>query len=116
ALILFLPLPAYLIVLLCLLQLANPLLLLLFIYGSNIQSYLNILYLCGLTAAVYFQNAWIPAITFLIAFFAVYIGGKSGWARFPYNDLRNKWRYREFFQRYLAAYNRVYSKEQVPSH
>jgi hypothetical protein len=44
---------------------------------------------------------------FPIDFLATYVLRQLPGARYPFNDLKNKKRYREFFQRYKEVYNRV---------
>jgi hypothetical protein len=46
-------------------------------------------------------------LIFPIDFLATYVLRQLPGARYPFNDLKNKKRYREFYRRYKEVYNRV---------
>jgi hypothetical protein len=46
-------------------------------------------------------------LIFPIDFLATYVLRQRPGARYPFNDLKNKKKYRKFYQRYKEVYNRV---------
>jgi hypothetical protein len=46
-------------------------------------------------------------LIFPIDFLATYVLRQRPEARYPFNDLKNKKKYREFYERYKEVYNRV---------
>jgi hypothetical protein len=54
-------------------------------------------------------------LIFPIDFLETYVLRQRPGARYPFNDLKNKKKYRQFFERYREVYNRVRRSEALPS-
>lgn len=111
-LICLLPIPLYVIIPLCLIQLLNPFVGFLHSYGTNLHKYFNFALIGGLIATVFYPSPWTPTITLASVAMMTLIARKSGWTRLLFNDLKHKKTYSAFFKRYLHAYRNVLEKQQ----
>ncbi len=107
ALIVLLPIPFYVIVLLCLIQVFNPFVGFLQSYGTGLHKYFNLVFLIGLVAIGLYPSPWTPATALLCVAVITLIGRKMAWTRLLFNDLKHKRRYKEFFGRYVLAFRNV---------
>jgi hypothetical protein len=77
--------------------------------GFGCNSYLNAVMLAALGLTAWYQDPIIPVTSTLVVFALTYVFRRLGWTRAPFNDLKNKKRpkYKEFFERYCAAFRGV---------
>jgi hypothetical protein len=76
------------------------------------NSYVNIVLVAALGLTTFYQWPFVPIASFLAAFALTYMFRQLGWARMPFNDLRNKRnpKCREFFTRYCQEFKEVFSE------
>lgn len=106
------PLHALALPFLFILVLLNPITPFVAAIGFGRNSYLNVVLVAALGLAAYYHHPLIPVASLLVAFALTYVFRKLGWARAPFNDLRNKRspKYSEFFRRYCDAFKKVFSE------
>jgi hypothetical protein len=109
-------LPAVALPFLFIIVLLNPFTAFVAANGFGRNSYVNIALVGALGLTAYYQDPLIPIASLLVAFALTYAFRRFGWARVPFNDLRNKKsrKYQEFFKRYRDAFKEVFSEIDAP--
>lgn len=107
AFICLLPMSVFIKVPLSLLFLYNPFIVLVVALATNLHRYLNLFIVCAMVATCFYPGPLIPGLSLLAVFATIFIGRKAGITRIPFNDLKNKSKYHDFFKRYSEAFNRV---------
>ncbi|MEM9855655.1 MAG: hypothetical protein AAF841_14595, partial [Pseudomonadota bacterium] len=103
------PLPLWVSLPLAIAQIYNPLNGLLIANGTQLHIPMNYVLGAGLLASLVTQSALVGAATLGLAAGWIFLGRKLGWSRPMFGDLREKQKpkYKEFFKRYCAAFNRA---------
>ena len=102
-----LPIPLYVVIPLCLIQIMNPIMGLILSRGANLHGFMNFLLLIGLLTTIFVPFYWVPGISLIMLISIIIIGRKMGWTRVFFNDLKNKKQYFGFFEKYKKEYNKV---------
>ncbi len=113
--IMLLPIPLYFRIPLSFFQVFNLLMGFIVAKGVNIHRYLNAILLTGLVITPFYPSPWVPGITFLASFLVLFICRKLGLTRVPFNDLKNKKKYGQFYKRYVQAFENVKRKQKYKS-
>lgn len=74
----------------------------------GVGRYINLVLSVSLVAAIYQQSTMPSVVGVVLAFCLIYISRLFGWSRVFFNDMRHRQGqvYRDFFDRYCAAFNR----------
>jgi hypothetical protein len=111
-------LPAVALPFLLLIVLLNPVTAFVAANGFGGNSYINIVLVAALGLTAYYQDYSILIASLLAAAALTYVLRRLGLTRVPFNDLKNKKnpKYREFFNRYCAAFREVFAEADSPPH